>query len=73
MGLLARRGHFRWTKVAAENTALRRYQQSLGDGACRALDEFLATKEPGAKAKANRELEMNIQALRADGGIPEGE
>ncbi len=67
VAMLAKRGHFRWTKVLADNAALRRYQQSLGSDACRALDDFLGETDPEAKAKANRDLRMNLEALKGDG------
>ncbi len=68
---LAAGGHFRFTDVAEDQFLLRRYQQGLGQAACRALDTFLATQEPEAKAKANRELKMCLEALTAKDGLPE--
>ncbi len=64
---LAARGHFRFSPVDAEQHLLRQYHKGLGNDATRALDDFLATREPVAKAEANRRLKMNVQALKTEG------
>ncbi len=69
VGRLAAREHYRFTEVAEDQFLLRRYQKGLGSAACRALDDFLATQEPEAKAKARRDLRTNLEALRAKDGL----